>query len=53
MTDLPWTGLKTVVQEIAPGTPLAATCASKLTPKVIQQLESVSWKAPLAQLKPR
>lgn len=35
-------GLKTVVSEITPGTPLAATACAKLAPKVIAQVESVS-----------
>lgn len=35
------TGLKTVVAEVTPGSPLAVTCCTKLAPKVIAQLENV------------
>ncbi|KAL8293671.1 hypothetical protein RQP46_000372 [Phenoliferia psychrophenolica] len=40
--DIASLGLKTVVSEITPGTPLAVTACGKLAPKVIAQVESSS-----------
>lgn len=42
LRDIASLGLKTVVKEIQPESPLAITACNKLAPKIVAQLNSVS-----------
>lgn len=45
--DIASLGLKMVVAEVQPGTPLAQTCCSKLAPEIVKQLQDASSSAEL------
>ncbi|GAA5863674.1 hypothetical protein JCM3774_001210 [Rhodotorula dairenensis] len=45
--DIASLGLKMVVAEVQPGTPLAQTCCSKLAPEIVKQLGDTSSSAEL------
>lgn len=48
--DIASLGLKMVVAEVQPGSPLAGTCCSKLAPEVVKQLNEVRQELSLSPL---